>query len=240
MDRIRPLAATLLLSIACVEACAETGVLEVAKSYPDGGGYNRAWSGSGTPEAIHHEGRRVLAASDGGTYCCGFTYAVAMRVAERRGLLVDKDFDAVKRFQKLWYGATELDDETLVVLAAETLGIGRRIPLADALPGDFVQLWRTNRRGARGSGHSVIFVAWVLEGGEQVGFRYRSSQGSTDGIGEATEYFADAAGHDGRVIRQQTYACRLFNNAAEANTHSTATPAGSGTATDDDPSSTEP
>lgn len=182
-------------------------VLDAAYAYPDGGGYNGAWAGSGTPEAIAHNGRQVLAAGQGGTYCCGYTFGVAMRVLEERGLLEGKTFDAVKRFQKLWYGATELEDDTLVVLAAETLGVGRGVPLDDAQPGDFVQLWRTN-----GSGHSVIFLDWAVNdaSGDRVGFRYRSSQGSTDGIADATEYFADAQGvTGGRVVREKTYACRI-------------------------------
>ena len=124
-----------------------------------------------------------------------------MRVAAERGLLTGKTFDEVKRFQKLWYGATELDDRTLVVLAAETLGVGRGVPLDAAQPGDFVQIWRSN-----GSGHSVLFLDWVEEEGERVGFRYRSSQGSTDGVGDATERFTDAGG---RVLREETHACRL-------------------------------
>ncbi len=34
-----------------------------------------------------------------------------------------------------------------------------------------------------------------------MGIKYRSSQKSTDGVGDRIEYFADAAGHDGKVDR---------------------------------------
>lgn len=228
----------LAVGLACVARMAagqdNESVLAVAHAYPDGGGYNRTWAGSGSPEEIVHDGRQVLAESEGGTYCCGFTFAVAMRVANERGLLDEMPFARVKRFQKLWYGATELEDETLVVLAAEALGVGKGVPIEEARPGDFVQLWRVNKEGKRGSGHSVVLLGWVEEACRKVGFRYRSSQGSTDGIGEATEYFTDAPGHQGRVMRERTYACRLFANATEASKASTTRPVGSGTAVDDD------
>ncbi|MEO0529042.1 MAG: hypothetical protein AAF266_00545 [Planctomycetota bacterium] len=197
---MRSLLAITFLSIAG-PVVADNAVLSIARSYADGGGYNRTWAGSGTPEAVTHDGRQVLAEGTGGTYCCGYTFAVAMQAAERRGLLDGRSFDDVKRFQKLWYGATDADDDTLVVLAAETLGIGEGVALDDARPGDFVQLWRTG-----GSGHSVVFLDWLEEDGRRVGFRYRSSQGSTDGIGDATERFSDAGG---RVLRDRTHAARL-------------------------------
>ncbi|MEO1498770.1 MAG: hypothetical protein AAFV43_16615 [Planctomycetota bacterium] len=200
------LVATLLLALVGATASA-ADVLAIAYRHPDGGGYNRTWAGSGTPDAVVHEGRQVLAAGQGGTYCCGYTFAVAMQTLADRDLLDGKPYDAVKRFQKLWYGATELDDDTLCTLAVETLGVGRAVPLDEAQPGDFVQLWRTN-----GSGHSVIFLDWAVDvtSGDRVGFRYRSSQGSTDGIADATEYFAGAEGvTGGRVLREKTYACRL-------------------------------
>lgn len=198
-----------LFTLGGLAAQADDAVLSVARSYADGGGYNRKWSGSGSPEAITHDGRRVLAAGEGGTYCCGYTFAVAMKVAQQRGLLEGKSFDDVKRFQKLWYGATDADDKTLVVLAAETLGVGRGVPLEEAQPGDFVQLWRHG-----GSGHSVVLLGWVEEEGRKVGVRYRSSQGSTDGVGDAVEYFADAPGERGRVLRDETFACRLNGGAS--------------------------
>ncbi|MEN0109547.1 MAG: hypothetical protein AAF805_02375 [Planctomycetota bacterium] len=220
---MHPFASPALLFALLTGAANAADVVDVARSYADGGGYNRTWAGSGTPDAITHGGRTVLAASEGGTYCCGYTLCVAMRVAERRGLLDGKPFDAVKRFQKLWYGATELTDDTLCVLAVETLGVGHAVPLGDARPGDFVQLWR---RG--GSGHSVVFLAWVEEpdgsgATQRVGFRYRSSQGTTDGVGDATERFTDAAENPGRVLRERTYACRLFADAESATAASTST-----------------
>ena len=198
---------TLLLLILTASACHANDVLRAARSFSDGGHYNNKWTGSGTPEAVIHDGQVVLPTSEGGTYCCGFTFCVAAKVARDRGLLEGLPFDAVKRFQKDWYGAAGGEDETLVVLAVERLGIGTRVELEDAEPGDFVQLWRTK------SGHSVIFLEWIEEAGEWIGFRYRSSQGSTDGIGDTVEYFSDSLDSEGEprghVDRRRTYVARL-------------------------------
>jgi hypothetical protein len=95
--------------------------------------------------------------------------------------------------------------EKQCAFAVERLGIGRHVKeLEAARPGDFVQIWRTNK-----SGHSVVLVDWVREGERIVGIKYRSSQKSTDGIGDRVEYFADAKGHEGKVDRRRTYVARL-------------------------------
>lgn len=65
-------------------------VLKIAYSFKDGGQYNQAWKGSGATEEISFQGERILPVSEGGTYCCGYTFAVVMRAAEERGLLKDK------------------------------------------------------------------------------------------------------------------------------------------------------
>jgi len=46
-------------------------VLKIARSFKDGGHYDKAWKGSGTPEAITFNGQRILPAGESGTYCCG-------------------------------------------------------------------------------------------------------------------------------------------------------------------------
>ena len=179
-------------------------VLAAAQAIPDGGSY--VWTnGSGVPRDIRHEGELILKAQEKGTYCSGFTFCVAMEAAQERGLLKGKSADAVRQFQKLWYGSTKEAAERQCAFAVEQLGIGREVKsLADAQPGDFMQIWRTNK-----SGHSVLFLDWVREGDEVVGIKYRSSQKSTDGVGDRVEYFADAPGHDGKVDRQRTYVARL-------------------------------
>ena len=184
-------------------------VLRAAADVPDGGGYNKTWAGTGTPAEVRFDGERVLAKGTGGTYCSGFTFSVAMAVAERRGLLAGKSVAAVKAFQKAWYGATEASRETQCALAVEALGVGKKVDAADAKPGDFAQLWRVPGANGKPSGHSVVFVGWVVEDGQRVGLQYRSSQGSTDGVATTSERFADAKSKPGRVDRARTYFCRL-------------------------------
>jgi hypothetical protein len=179
-------------------------VLDVARSFNDGGGY--VWeSGSGAPKEIKLRGQTVLSAQKKGTYCSGFTFSVAMEAAAERGLLKDKKLEAVRQFQKEWYGVPKDAAETQCALAVERLGIGKRIKnLDDARPGDFVQLWRTNK-----SGHSVVLVELVRDGGKIIGLKYRSAQKSTDGVGDRTEYFADASGKGGKLDRKRIYVARL-------------------------------
>lgn len=180
--------------------------VDVARSFPDGGGYK--WEGgSGAPCTIEFDGATILTAQNQGTYCSGFTFAVAMRTAAERGLLAGKTADEVRRFQKQWYGSTKEAAEKQCALAVEELGIGREVKrLDDAEPGDFVQLWRTTK-----SGHSVVLLELVRDdAGRAIGLRYRSSQTSTDGIGDRTECFADVPGRNGKVDRGRVYVARLF------------------------------
>src|SRR5688572_3443862 len=179
-------------------------VLEVARSFKDGGGY--IWEGgSGAPQAIEFGGETIVKQQEKGTYCSGFTFSVAMRAAAERGLLAGKSVEAVRRFQKEWYGVPKVAQEKQCAVAVERLGIGRHVKdLKAARPGDFVQIWRTNK-----SGHSVVLVEWVRDSGQIVGLKYRSSQKSTDGIGDRVEYFADVAGRGGKVDRSRTYVARL-------------------------------
>lgn len=202
MRRITLTAAYALLA-ALNTSTQATDVVHIARSFKDGGGYHWKPGNSGARFGVYFRGEEVLAPGEG-TFCCGFTFEVAMRAASERGLLEGKSIDEVRRFQKLWYGSTDEDQETLVVYAAEQLGVGHRVTLDEALPGDFMQFWRGS-----GSGHSVVFLGWVEDEGRRVGFRYRSSQGSTDGIGDKTEYFEDAPRFGGGVVRARTYLCRL-------------------------------
>jgi len=183
--------------------CAREKALDTPIAFPDGGGYDKSWKGSGSPEDIVFKGKTILAKGANGSYCCGFTFAVAMRTAAARGLLADRSVEQVQRFQREWYGATPASREKQCVLAAENLGVGHEVKLDDARPGDFVQLARAN-----GTGHSVLLLRPIRRDGKLVGIEYRSSQGSTNGIGNRAEHFADAD-PKGTILRARTYACRL-------------------------------
>jgi hypothetical protein len=179
-----------------------TDVIQVSRTFKDGGEYDNKWGGSGVPEEITFKGEKILRAGQG-TYCCGLTFAVAMKVAEARGLLRDKTPVQIRKFQKEWYGATEDSKEIECVLAVKNLGIGKAVSFDEAKPGDFVQFWRTK------TGHSVIFLNWIERNGEKIGFRYRSSQLKTKGIGDVTEYFQGNPDKPNDVNKARTYFCRL-------------------------------
>ncbi|MCO6046036.1 hypothetical protein NG895_19220 [Aeoliella sp. ICT_H6.2] len=176
-------------------------VLEIAYSYKDGGTYQ--WKGSGVPEELCFAGEQILPKGEG-TFCCGYTLSVVFKAAERRGLLEEKSIDDIRQLHKFWYGNSEASKETLVQYALEQLKLGQAIELDDAQPGDFAQFWRSNK-----SGHSVVFLEWVVDQGQRIGVKYRSSQKLTDGIGDRVEYFSDADGRHGKIDRDRFYIVRL-------------------------------
>jgi len=179
-------------------------VLRIANSYPNGGGFK--WdSGTGTPDEIKFKGQRILSKSKSGTYCCGFTFAVVMRVADETGMLKGKTVAQIRQFQRDWYAATPQSREKQQIYALEKHGLGHEVKLLDAIPGDFVRLWHG------GSGHSVIFVKWIIENGKKVAFEYRGTQSSTNGIGNKIEYLSDAlTGRAGDFDLNRTYVGRMF------------------------------
>src|SRR5688572_29593331 len=180
-------------------------VLRAAYAFPDGGGYNTKWAGTGTPVEVRFADARILAKGTDGTYCCGYTFAVVMRAAADAKLLEEKTVDQVKLFQKQWYGAVSEPTirEKQCAVAMIPLGIGREVSADEAQSGDFLQFWRTK------SGHSVIFLDWEQHDGQRIGFRYRSSQGSTKGIGDKSEFFKDSGVDGGEVDPKRMYFGRL-------------------------------
>src|SRR3954471_23372096 len=174
--------AACLLLVSLLAARTNPGdVVAIARAFPDGGGYEL--KGTGVPEEISFNNKIILAKGKA-TFCSGFTFAVAMKAATERGLLKGKTTEQVQAFQKEWYGATKESGETQSAYALKKLGIGKPVSFEDAKAGDFLQLWRTNK-----SGHSVVFLEWVTDAGRPIGVKYRSTQTSTNGIGDRTEYF---------------------------------------------------
>jgi hypothetical protein len=178
-------------------------ILEAAYAVPDGGGYC-ALNATGVLSTIRHNGSLILSHSKGGSYCCGFTFEIAMKVAEQRGILAKKSVYEVRKFQAEWFGATKSSAEKQCVLAMADLGIGREIDPKDAQPGDFVVFNRTFKIG-----HSVIFLNWMTDSaGNIVGIHYRSSQGTTNGVADNTEFFSDGTVR-GEADRRTMYIARL-------------------------------
>lgn len=178
-------------------------VLAAARAIPDGGGYNWTGGNTGVPEEINFKGTKILSKGNGGTYCCGITFTVVMKSADELKMLEDLSPADVKLLQKRFYGVPKDAQERQCVMALEEAGLGAEVSPDQARAGDFMQFYREK------GGHSVIFLKWVEEDGQRVGFTYRSSQQSTNGVGDKTEYFSDAAGKEGKVNRQRIYFGRL-------------------------------
>ncbi len=166
-----------------------TDVITVANKF-SGGGYQWGGGVSGVCIPLYHDGQLIRNCSEGDkTHCCGFTLSVAFIVATNRGLFSDKSFSQIDNFSKEWYSEGGAGCGKLCVAALVNLGIGYEVSLEDAKEGDFCQIWRTN-----GKGHSVIFLSHIYEGDKIIGFNYRSSQPSTNGIANSKEYFDGSGG----------------------------------------------
>lgn len=172
-----------------------------------GGGYK--WEkgnpdcGPGVPEDIVFKSTTLLkAVPEYGTYCCGYTFWVFFKVAMAHNMLDSKTVKQVREAQQAWYiglAAAGLKGPAYVL---PTLAIGDAIDPEEARPGDFLQIWRTN-----GSGHSVVFTGWeTAADGTKIGVKYRSTQPSTDGIGDRMEKLS---GHGGSVDYNKLYFGRL-------------------------------
>ena len=185
-------------------------VVQTLLTYPRDGSHPYFWpkrsdsvqyDGSTTDVAL--QGFPVMRGESGGrTYCCGLTLEVFCRVLANADDLSDRiTTDTATTLRKLWFcrqvNSPGPED------AMTSFGLGTKITSFDqAMPGDFVQIWRANR-----SGHSVIFVDWALDlSGRRVGIHYWSTQIATHGIGFSTELFA--SGGKG-VSEQLTSIARL-------------------------------
>jgi hypothetical protein len=125
----------------------------------------------------------------------------------------------IGEFYQWWQGFGVATDASSAD-AFETAGIGESLGEEDwdsALPGDYVNLSRST-----GSGHAVIFVDWIEEGGEKTGLRYYGCNNSGDscpdpdseenfsgvsGPSFITEYFFGAGG---TVLPEYLYIGRVF------------------------------
>jgi hypothetical protein len=179
----------------------------------------------GTTKPIDYMGARISDVWDNnGTHCVGITWQLVMGVLQdwavtqdSSGQILDMTPEDIREFADMWFVQLEKgsDLSTLAVpvemgstYALSSYGLGYRVPMKEARPGDFVQFWR-----AKGSGHSCIFLHWINDGrGKIIGFKYWSSQPQTKGLGMDTEYFVvqDAYEADKVVDKNRFYVGRLM------------------------------
>ncbi|CAN5386969.1 hypothetical protein BH09SUM1_BH09SUM1_31920 [soil metagenome] len=170
-------------------------VLEQIGKFPTNGEHKYWWPKhgeskyDGVSEDIFLNGEKVLSGEPKQqTFCCGLTLEVYMKAYEAWAAKHGQPAHALKpadipKFRTLWF--VEDANGPGPSVALEQFHLGKTVTMEQALPGDFVQLWRHS-----GSGHSVIFLDWVKdEKGEITGMKYWSTQTSTDGIHENEEHF---------------------------------------------------
>jgi hypothetical protein len=169
-------------------------VVQTMLAYPRGGEHQYWWPKKGEPQ---YDGSTtdvliggipaMRGEPKGRTFCCGLTLEVALRtVSQSQAPLSAMTSETVPLFKRLWFCDQLFSPGPEDALLG--FGLGKRIDnLEEALPGDFVQLWRNDR-----SGHSVVFVAWAYDPqGHRVGLHYWSTQPGTRGIAFNSELFGD-------------------------------------------------
>lgn len=195
-------------------------VLQVLKEYPTDGSHGYWWPRSGESDYdgvsrdIFLKGIRVLKGEEEQrTFCCGLTLEVFMEAYNRwvekhgepRGTAALQPQEMAK-FKADWF-VRDLNGPGPSA-ALENFNLGKEVPLEEALPGDFVQIWRQPKEGKEfHSGHSVIFLDWERnEAGEPTGIVYWSTN---KGIG-ITQWTEQIGGPDepGNVATQWTYVGR--------------------------------
>ena len=196
-----------------------TDPVEIAKDFQAVATGPYSWEGgTGMPIDIYFKSESPLfkKPSDGSTYCTGFTFAVGYVTCLNLGLLNSfTDADIIK-MQKVW---NQGDAKTYPKLCVDAIAntkysdekvLGEEVTIENVKPGDFCQIWRNT-----GSGHSVIVLEMIKKDGKTVGIKYYSSntkinpQTKRSGPGENTEYFTDAVGMGGKVLRNKTYFARI-------------------------------
>jgi len=197
---------------------------EIAR-YPTDGTHGYWWPKSGegkydgVTQDLYYQGVKVLSGEpQKRTFCCGLTLEVFLNAWNK---YLEQNPEAAKatkltpqewaKFQRLWF--VEKLNGPGPSVALEQYGLGRTVSMEEALPGDFVQLWRHS-----GSGHSVIFLDWVRDDqGKITGLRYWSTQTSTKGINETVEYFGEAGREEDKkkMVREYLYIGRVELPGAE-------------------------
>ena len=177
-----------------------TDVVQIANSINGGGYYwETGVKDTGVPTAINFKGK-ILLNKGIKTYCSGFTFWVVFTALINRKMLESLSRQDMIDFQQIWYGA-RTSSKNFPGTALSKYKLGSSVTLDSASKGDFIQFFRKN-----GPGHSAIFLEWVEKDNKKAGFKYRSTQSSTNGVGDRVEYFSDSGGS---VLRNQTFVGRI-------------------------------
>lgn len=175
---------------------------------------------NGVTENIIYQGSIIAKANPDGSkssHCVGLTYEVFFKAMEERnkeaGISPDNfnnmTVNNMKDFMLTWYNAKGTPKSAGDQLAGAIVkyGLGSQIKrLEDAKAGDFIDFSRTK------SGHTAVFINWLKDDkGNIVGFKYWSTQESTNGIDYKQEYFSDnpQGTFKGTVNRSQLYIGRV-------------------------------
>ena len=171
-------------------------VIQLILSYPDNGTHTYWWpkkgegSYDGSTTDVVLNGQVVMKGEpQQRTFCCGLTLEVFYKLLSGNAQMAQLLQGHEDNFKKDWFCRNI--DSPGPAEALENAKLGKRITnFDDAMPGDFVQIWRTSK-----SGHSVIFINWIYDTkGERIGVQYWSTQKSTRGIGFNSELFGKIPG----------------------------------------------
>lgn len=174
---------------------------------------------NGVTEDLYYDGELLLRAYPNGnkaSYCTGITFEIFFKSMQNRNRDLGIDINNFNRMSKdelydfalIWYVAKGSKDISNMAFAMEKYGIGKRIHNMEELrAGDFIDFSREND-----TGHSAVFINWVRARDKIIGFKYWSSQGSTNGISYKEEYFnikSKDGSKYGNVMIDKFYAGRI-------------------------------
>ncbi|AOY75241.1 hypothetical protein [Clostridium formicaceticum] len=201
-------------------------VLQVIKSYKIAGGrypylLNNDYANyNGVTTTLHYQNQELLKAHPSGnraSHCSGITFEVFFKAmqARNRQLGISPDnfnnmtWDELYDFVLTWYAAKGPKSQSNIAVAVEKYGVGQRIRnLEEAAAGDFIDISRENN-----TGHTAVFLEWIREGNQIIGFKYWSSQDSTRGIQYNQEYFNVISPNGkkyGNVMIDRVYVARVL------------------------------
>jgi hypothetical protein len=198
------------------------------KEYPKDGSSPYCWESQGGTCGAHwgmvHDGLytgTTIFEGGGDCFCSGHTLEIFLRayrlwqqdkgVADSVPLTVDGhkvlagDIDPYGdqggHFYQYWQGFG-ITNEASAAEAFAQFGVGKSFVESEwdqVLPGDYVNLSRST-----GSGHAVIFVAWIMENGQRVGLRYYGCNNSGDSCPDNTDPL-NTTGNSGPAFKTELF-----------------------------------